>query len=134
MQTKEEKAAYLRKWQAENKERRAAYDKKYRAENPEKKVASNKKWYAKNKERHVAINKKWRAKNPEKIAANSKKATKKSRENLSDHYVSKRFAMLKNSPYTAKELRQFPDIIETLRLIMKIKRLCIIKNKENENS
>ena len=100
----------------------------------EERTAYQKKWHAENKERHVAINKKWRAKNSEKIAACSRKATKKSRENLSDSYVSKRFAQLKNSPYTAKELRQFPDIIETLRLIMKIKRLCIIKNKENENS
>ena len=130
MQTKEEKAAYLKKWRDKNKEKITAYNVK----NKEKKAAQKKKWRDNNKERHVAINKKWRAKNPEKIAAYIKKANKKSRENLSDYYVSKRFSKLKNSPCTAKELRQFPDIIETLRLIMKIKRLCIIKNKENENS
>ena len=101
------------------KEERLAYDKKWRADNPEKVAASNKKY---------------RVINPERYSAHSKKANKKCRENLSDSYVSNNFATRKNSPYTAKELRQFPDIIETLRLIMKIKRLCIIKNKENENS
>jgi len=101
MQTKEEK--------------RAAYQRKYYAENPEKRAAINKKWNANNSEKKAGY-------------------TKKARENLSVSYVSNSFAARKNSPYTAKELRQFPDIIETLRLIMKIKRLCIIKNKENENS
>jgi len=81
-----------------------------------------------------ALTRKWKINNPDKHAAHSRKATKKGIENLSVSYVSSRFARRKNFPCTAKELRQFPDIIETLRLIMKIKRLCIIKNKENENS
>ena len=81
-----------------------------------------------------ALTRKWKINNPDKHAAHSRKATKKGIENLSVSYVSSRFARRKNFPCTAKELRQFPDIIETLRLIMKINRLCIIKNKENENS
>ena len=103
----------------QTKEQIAAYHKKYRAENPEKRAAWSRKWLADNKERRAAINKVFH---------------KRGMENLSDCYVSDSFAKRKNSPYTGKELRQFPDIIETLRLIMKIKRLCIIKNKENENS
>ena len=96
----------------------------------EEKAAYNKKWNAENKEKKVALNKKWQANNREKKSGYNKKG----KENLCDSYVSNNFAARKNSFYTAKELRQFPDIIETLRLIMKIKRLCIIKNKENENS
>ena len=130
MKTKEERTAYDKKYYAENKEKRAAYQRKYYAENPEKRAAYGKKYYDANRDKQAAINKKWNANNPEKKAG----YTKKARENLSDCYVSNSFSKLKNSPYTAKELRQFPDIIETLRLIMKIKRLCIIKNKENENS
>tara|TARA_R110000787_G_C13191711_1_gene423057 strand:+ start:293 stop:652 length:360 start_codon:yes stop_codon:yes gene_type:complete len=116
------------------KEEKAAYRKSYRAQNPEREAALKKKWRADNKELILAYKRKWKINNPEKAAAHSKKATKKYIENLSDCYVSDSFAKRKNTPYTAKELRQFPDIIETLRLIMKIKRLCIIKNKENENS
>ena len=116
------------------KEEKAAYRKSYRAQNPEREAALKKKWRADNKELISAYQRKWKINNPEKAAAHNKKATKKYIENLSDSYVSDIFAKRKNSPYTAKELRQFPDIIETLRLIMKIKRLCTIKNKENENS
>lgn len=118
----------------QTKEERSAYLKRYRAQNPEKVAAQKKKWRANNKELISAHTRKWKINNPEKAAACAKKAQKKYVENLSDSYVSDIFARRKNSPCTAKELGQFPDIIETLRLIMKIKRLCIIKNKENENS
>ena len=46
-QTPEEKAAYNKKYHADNKEEIAAKKKQRRAENPEKRRAQGRKWYAK---------------------------------------------------------------------------------------
>ena len=62
--SKEEKAAYLKKWYAANKESVAAKGKIYRAENKEKIAASNKKYYLENKEKFQKYAKEHLLKNP----------------------------------------------------------------------
>ena len=130
MKTKEETAAYHKKWQAANPDKLAAYNKRWRAENSEKAAAACKQWNAANPDKLAASSKKWAEANPEKYAA-SKKATKaKAVENLTDGYVSSQLSKRKGMHQTAAQLREYPEIIDCYRAIMKLRRICRIKNKE----
>ena len=115
MRTKEEKAVYHKKWQAAN---------------PEKKKAAVMKWRAENPEKNAAIFKKWQDSNPEKYAASQKASSAKQVENLSDSYVSSQLSKRKGINQTAAQLREYPEIIECFRAIMKLRRLCRTKKKE----
>jgi len=119
MWTKEEsKAASQRRYYAKNKKKLLAYKKQWEAENPEK--------------RKVCVMK-WRAKNPEKLAAIKKASSAKARENLTDYYVSSKLAQLKGIHQTPRQLREHPEIIECFRAIMKLRRMCRTKKKQNAN-
>ena len=78
-QSKEEKAAYQKKYLAENKEKRAATRKKYYAANKEKIAAHNKEYRAENKERIAGWKREWSRKNPEKssTSTHTRRALKK---------------------------------------------------------
>tara|TARA_R110000772_G_C13060546_1_gene415243 strand:+ start:40 stop:354 length:315 start_codon:yes stop_codon:yes gene_type:complete len=104
MQTKAEKAA----WQSQ-----------YNRDNPE---------------RTSAARKKWRLKNLQKSLSSGRAKSIKSTETLSDCYLSWCFSSLQGIPQTAQQIRQLPDVIKTYRLIMKIRRQCRIKIKENAES
>ena len=58
--TKEERAAYMREYYANNKEKKAAYHKDYSAKNKEMKSAYMREYYANNKEKKAAISKEYR--------------------------------------------------------------------------
>ena len=145
METKETKAVYQKRWRAENREKVAAGIKKWRAENPEKLAATAKKWREDNPKKVAAHRLKWNKENPEKqhahhrkwVEANPEKrkaidkATKaKKVENLTDGYVSSQLAKRKGMHQTAAQLREYPEIIECFRAVLKLRRLCRIKNKE----
>ena len=71
-QTKEEKAAYKRAWNAANKERKAAIDRAYREANKEKIQARRKDYYEANKDMILAKQKVYVEANKEKKAATDK--------------------------------------------------------------
>ena len=84
-------------------------------------------------EKRKASVKKWVEANPEKRKAIDRATHAKAVENLTDGYVVSKLARLKGINQTAKQLRQYPEIIDCYRAIMKLRRLCRTKNKENEN-
>ena len=84
--------------------------------------------------RNSAVCKRWRLKNLKKSLSSGRAKSIKSTETLSDYYLTSCFSSLKGIPQTAQEIRQLPDVIKTYRLIMKIRRQCRIKIKENAES
>lgn len=115
MRTKEEKAVYHKKWQAANPEKKKAAVMKWRAENPEKNAASFKKW---------------QDSNPEKYAASQKASSAKAVENLTNSYVATQLAKRKDIRQTPRQLREYPEIIDCFRAILKLRRLCRTKKKQ----
>ena len=130
MQTNKEKAVYQKQWREANPEKDAAINKKWREANKAKQAAQKKQWRAENPEKHLATVKKWREANPEKDAASQRASSAKSVENLTNWYVSSQLAKRKDIHQTPAQLRQYPEIIECFRAIMKLRRMCRIKNKE----
>jgi len=112
------------------KEEKRAYGRRYYAENKEKAASNHKKWSAENKEKVNAIGRQWRAENPEKSAVSARRSQVKGVENLADYYVSQVLAQRKGIHQTAKQLREYPEIIECFRAIMKLKRICRTKKKQ----
>ena len=112
-------------------EREAARQRRYYVKNKEKVAATAKKWRAENPEKSAAGIKKWQDSNPEKVAASKKATAAKTVENLSDWYVASKLSRLKGIHQTPAQLRQYPEIIDCYRAIMKLRRLCRIKNREN---
>ena len=70
--TKEERAAYMKKWRLQNKEKIAASDKKYREQNKATIAAYQKEWRENNKEEIAAYNKTYHEEHKEEIAAYNK--------------------------------------------------------------
>jgi hypothetical protein len=105
------------------------YKKQWRKENPEKLKEQNirakprtDKWRKENKEKLKSKKAKYRLKNIEHIKAKKTIEGKKAREELQDNYVISQIT--KRCKLTSKEVRKYPELIETKRLIIKTKRLC----------
>lgn len=114
-----------RDWFNKNKD----YKKQWRKENPEKVKNENlkakprtDKWRVENKDKIKAKKRDYRLKNKDKIKANRPIEDAKARKELQDCYVINQIT--KRSKLTAKEVRQYPELIKTKRLIIKTKRLC----------
>ena len=75
MKTKEEKAAYTKKYRAENRERLKARDKEYRAENREKEKARRAKYRSENHDKERGYQTKYRVANREKMRVAYRKRT-----------------------------------------------------------
>ena len=114
----------------ESKER-IAYKKKWKKDNPKKVAANHLRWNKENPEKQYAIHKKWREENPEKFAVYAKASQAKAVENLTDGYVSTLLSRRKDIHQTARQLREYPEIIECFRAVLKLRRMCRIKNREN---
>jgi transketolase len=95
-----------KKYQKNNPEKMREYSKKYQKNNPEKVRISRKKYYQKNREAYIEYSKKWQKNNPEKAFEND---------------VIKR---LKHTTIlTTADIRQYPELIETVKTNRLIKRL-----------
>ena len=108
-------------WDAKNKEYVADYKKRYKKLNSDKVKQWKTDWDAKNKEHRLKYNKD----NPQpkhKVREWQNATNKKMREELKDCYVI--YTLSKRTGQNAKFLRQYPELIETQRLIIKTKRLC----------
>lgn len=80
----------------------------------------SKEYYQNNKEERKAYAKQYRKENKEKTNKTKRIITRRYREQLQDCYVVDRLSQKLNC--TAKDIRQIPEIIDTYRNIIKIKR------------
>jgi len=110
-----------KEWEENNKEYVSEYRKKYKIENSEKIKLWKKIWDKNNKE-HCLQYKKDNPQPKTKTREWQNKTDKKMREELKDCYVI--YTLSKRTGQNAKFLRQYPDLIETQRLIIKTQRLC----------
>ena len=111
--------------------------KEWQQNNREKHLKLCMDWYRNNVERH---NKKrtewkdnnpikvremwalWKVNNPEKSKESRIKSDKKAIETVADSYVKN--VLIYSRGFTKEQINQYPEIIETERLIIKTKRLC----------
>lgn len=110
-----------REWDEQNKEHRNEYTRNYRSRNAELVKQWKKDWDKKNKEHRIEYLKN----NPQpkaKIREWQNKTNNKMRKELKDCYVI--YTLSKRTGQTAELLRQYPELIETQRLIIKTHRLC----------
>ena len=110
-----------REWDEKNKEYVTEYKKNYKKENADKVKQWKKDWDIKNKEHRLQYNKD----NPQpkhKVREWQNATAKKMREELNDCYVI--YTLSKRIGKKADFIRQYPELIETQRLIIKTQRLC----------
>ena len=105
-------------WYERNKKLTLVYSNNYRKRNPEKKRETCKKWNQRNKDRCAQYSVNYRMKNSEKVKSEKKKKVKE----LNDCYIISNLS--KKTGKNAEFLRQYPDLIESQKLIIKIHRLC----------
>ena len=101
-------------WEKNHPEYAREYAQKYRINNPEKYKERQRKHDLKSK--HSKLRKE-----------NRKRAYSRMRKNLSDKYI---ISLIRdnNRGLSAPQIRQFPELIELQRLIIKTKRLCKTSN------
>jgi hypothetical protein len=105
------------------------YKNKWRKENPEKVRQENlrakprvNKWRHDNKKVLKLKSRDWRLKNKDLIKKRKPIEGRKAIKELQDCYVIGRIT--RDSKLTAKKIRQYPELIEAKRIIIKTKRLC----------
>lgn len=111
------KEYYLKNKELWNYEKRKSSHDKYRKKHSDKLKASGKERYWDNKEKRLQNVKKWRVDNEQYVKTKDKANT----EELTDKYMRKHLLKL---GYTRFQIRKYPDLLESHRLIIKIKRLC----------
>lgn len=106
------------------------YYKLYRQENPEKEKQYQKRYYQKNAEKIKQMSKRYYQENPEKIkryrqenAEKIKQMHKRYRKELNDNYVIR--ILTKCTTLSAKDIRQYPELIELKRADLQVKRQLI---------
>ena len=134
---KNRKREYMAIYRQKNMEKIREQETKWRKNNPEKRKAQCSRYYENHKEICLAKSKKWVKDNPEKSRENSRKRSKRWGENHPEKVkqLNKKDAELLNDGYvigriiaktnlTRAEIRKYPELIETKRLILKTQRLC----------
>ena len=93
------------------------YRRKWRADNPEKIKEYRRKWRINNHEERKECRRKWWSDNPEKM----KEYRRKWRAELRDNYVIQKIKQ--NTSLTTQQIKEFSQLIELQKLIIKTKRL-----------
>jgi hypothetical protein len=108
---------YQHKYYADNCDKAKERHRKWNAANPEKVNEWHRKYYAANLEKVMEYNRKWRDANPDKMMEYNRKQVSE----LRDSYV---IGIIKqNTSLTREQIKEFPQLIELQKLIIKTKRL-----------
>jgi hypothetical protein len=128
---------YKKDWRIINKEYVAEEKRNYSKKNSEKLKVYKKGWYIKNKEKILELSKNYYIENIEKIKKSGKNRYiknfvkiseyhrvrgKEIRDKLMDPYIIVKLS--EKTGKNAKFIRQYPDLIEAQRLMIKMHRLC----------
>lgn len=118
-----------REWDERNKEYRNEYTRNYRSQNVERVKQWKKDWDEKNYDWVLEYKKQRYPEIKDKVREWTRKTGNKMREELKDCYVI--YTLSKRTGQTAELLRQYPELIEAQRLIIKTHRLCkTLQNSE----
>lgn len=128
-ENKEDRLTKIKNWANKNKPKVNLYKKNYKIRNPDKIKKQGLDYYLKNLDKYNEWGKEWRKRNPEKKNAINKEHMKRGTDNLSDSYVVQ--AIINNSSLTASEVRKYPELIKTYRVLLLTKRL--LNQKTNRN-
>jgi ABC-type oligopeptide transport system ATPase subunit len=83
--------------------------------------ARNRQLYKRNKKRVMEVTGKYRRKNQAKISEYSRIQHGIERKELKNSYIK---VVLKKAGFTDEQINRYPDLVETYKQIIKIKRLC----------
>lgn len=118
-----------REWDEQNKEYRNEYTRNYRSQNADRVKQWKKDWDEKNYDWVLEYKKQRYPEIKDKVREWNKKTCIRMREELKDCYVI--YTLSKRTGQTAEILRQYPELIEAQRLIIKTHRLCkTLQNSE----
>ena len=102
-----------------NKEKKAIADKKYSSKNKDKRKIIAAKYYERNKNNPKILQ--WKINNPEKYKSIHVKSWKKTIALISNSYAKK---LLYSKGFTKEQVNENPQLIETIKIIIKTKRIC----------
>ena len=108
---------YQRKYYAANCDKAKEYVRKYRASNSEKVNEWNRKYLTANSEKVKEYKRKYYVANPEKVKENNRKQVSE----LRDSYVIN--VIKSGTSLTTQQIKEYPQLIELQKLIIKTKRL-----------
>lgn len=118
-----------KKWRKNNPEKNGAIRKRYGENNREKIKEYQREYYVNNAEKRKGYSNKYYRNNSEKCKENNKKYRQNNTEkckgyriNLVDHYIIGLLTV--NTNINKDVIRQYPELIELKRLIIKNQRLC----------
>ena len=111
---------YVNKYKLQNPDKVKQFAKNYRQANKQKLNLRAKKWKEENPERNKLLIKNWCVLNNDKVKQRSKKDV----DALKNHYVINLIAI--NTKIDKEIIKQYPELIETQKIILQTKRLCKI--------